>query len=440
MTTRSLVPMRKSAVVGFMLLLVTGCSTTPIASIPDQPAGPAHVAPLVSKGAVHQAAASDPDLLLFGTDPARQIVNNQAAQVPVIPIQSKADTSWTSPAAHVTPTGEHATSTAGFPAGSVAGDPVVRTVSEVDEPRNDNSLRACLPMQQQTFTELGRDFDPDIDATGKLVVYASTRHSRKPNLYMQAIKGRAVTQLTDDSASKIQPRFSPDGKKIAFASDREGQWDIYILDLDRRAVTQVTHSSDHELAPAWSPDGKWLAYSRLSSATGAWELWMASLEDGAERCIGTGLMPRFSPDGSRIAFQRPRQRDGRLFSIWTVQLNDGEPSWPTEVASEPGAALICPTWSPDGAKIAYCRVPVSSLSGSLGGATARPGLADIFIVSLEGADRERLTDGGASFSPCWSTEGRLYFSADRDGHERIWSLKTAGPAKPNLASTAMKND
>lgn len=372
------------------LIVVAGCSTARMANVsePEADAAPAvpagrdraHIASTCEANIRH-VAAGDPDLMLFGSDPSRQMMET-------VPL----------------PSGRGGSS---------------------------------VSLQQQTFGEVGRDFDPDIDSSGKMVVFASTRHRAMPNLYLQAVKGRAVTQLTDDAASQIQPRFSPDGKKIAFASDRNGQWDIFILDLDRRTTTQVTHCEDHELAPAWSPDGRWLAYSRLSGSCGVWELWLASMENGAEQCIGQGLMPRFSPDGQRIAYQRPRDRDGRLFSIWTVQLSNGEPGWPTEVAAEPDAALICPVWSADGAKIAYCRVPAVGMGNHLSGATARPGLADLFMVDAEGSERVRLTDGGASFGPSWSSEGRLYFSADRDGRERIWSLKTAGPARPNLASTAM---
>ena len=65
-----------------------------------------------------------------------------------------------------------------------------------------------------------------------------------------------------------------------------------------------------------------------------------------------------------------------------------------------------------------------------------PSPADIYVVDADGANRVRLTDGGANFGPCFSGEGRLYFSTDRDGRERIWSLRMTGPAKPHMAGTA----
>ena len=368
------------------LVSLTGCQTSSQMAV--APAEPAHVqaaerpatevlAPPSAHVSVRTASASDPDLMLFGTEPARQAAPDQPRQV--------------------------------------------------------------ASLQQQTFTEVGRDFDADIDPAGKQVVFASTRHTQRPNLYLQSTRGKAVTQLTNDAASQIQPRFSHDGKKIAFASDRAGQWDIYILDLESKTTTQVTHNEAHELSPSWSPDGKWLTYSRLSSS-GSWELWMVSLEDDAERCLGPGLLPRWSPDGSRLVFQRPRERDGMLFGIWTVKIANGEPSWPTEIAAEPDAALICPTWSPDGRQIAFCRVPATGLAGGANSATARPGRADIYLVEADGANRVRLTDGGANFGPCFSSEGRLFFSTDRDGRERIWSLRLAGPPKPDLANAAASND
>ena len=364
-----------------VLVSLTGCQTSGRTAV--APAEPAHVqtAEIPASGAsqvpVQTTSAGDPDLMLFGAEPARQIAPSQP--------------------------------------------------------------RPVVSLQQQTFTEVGRDFDADIDAAGKQIVFASTRHTERPNLYLQSTKGKAVTQLTSDPASEIQPRFSPDGKKIAFASDRAGQWDIYILDLETKRTTQVTHNEANELSPSWSPDGRWLAYSRLAPG-GTWELWMVSLDDDSERCIGPGLLPRWSPDGSQLVFQRPRERDGMLFGIWTVKMTNGEPSWPTEIAAEPEAALICPAWSPDGKQIVFCRVPAAGLAGGVNSATARPSRADIYLVEADGASRVRLTDGGANFGPCFSSEGRLFFSTDRDGRERIWSLRLAGAAKPNLANAAALND
>jgi len=331
-----------------------------------------------ARDAALQAGLNDPDLMLFGVDPARQVV----------PFEQ----------------------------------------------------RPILALQPHTFAEVGKDFDPDVDRSGQRLVFASTRHSSRPNLYLQNVKGKAVTQLTDDPASDIQPRFSPDGKRIAFASDRAGQWDIYILDLEKRTTTKVTQNEAHEIGPSWSPDGKWLAYSRRSPNSPTWELWVVSLEDGTERYIGPGLMPRWSPDGTRLAFQRARQRDGMLFSIWTVQVKDGEPSWPTEIAAEPDAALIGPAWSPEGTMLAYCRVPAKGLSGGAAGVPARPSRADVWVIEADGSGRIQLAEGGANFGPCWSPDGRIFFSSDRDGRERIWSVRLIGPIKPKLAASTVSGE
>ena len=86
-------------------------------------------------------------------------------------------------------------------------------------------------LRQITFTSEGADFDPDIDPTGTLLVYASTQHRATADLYLKRITGSALQQLTDDPANDVMPAFSPDGKRVAFASDRAGNWDIYLMDV-----------------------------------------------------------------------------------------------------------------------------------------------------------------------------------------------------------------
>jgi TolB protein len=281
--------------------------------------------------------------------------------------------------------------------------------------------RAAGAFQQHTFTHVGVDIDPDIDASGQWLVFASTRHAARPDLYMKSVTGRAVTQLTSDPAGDVQPAFSPDGTRVAFASDRAGSWDIWALEIIAGRPVQITRDAGHEVHPSWSPDGRFLVYSAVPERGGEWELWIVDLSRPAtKKSIGSGLFPRWSPTGEAIAFQRARRRDSQLFSIWTVMLIDGEPLRPTEIVSAPDHALITPAWSPDGRRLAYCAVT---------GPRERPESqdhrpSDIWLVEIDGSNPIRLTEGdGYHYTPTWSRDGRVYFPRVRDGQESIWSVR-----------------
>lgn len=282
--------------------------------------------------------------------------------------------------------------------------------------------RAASGLQQHTFTREGADFDPDIDRTGRLLVFASTCHSPRPNIYAKAVGEAAITQLTDDPASEVQPRICPDGKWVAYTSDRSGNWDIWITSIDGQTTQQVTKSPAAEIHPDWSPDGHRLVYCALNPQNQQWELWVVDLrQPGTKKFIGSGLFPRWAPTQDVIVYQRARSRGNRWFSIWTVQLIDGEPRFPTEVASSAEYALIAPTWSADGTKIIYCSVePAAPHGGSWKTRSAR---ADLWITDLDGRGKTCLTHGDAvNYSPVCASDGRVYFTSNRSGFENIWSL------------------
>jgi Tol biopolymer transport system component len=277
--------------------------------------------------------------------------------------------------------------------------------------------------QQHTYLDEGYDTDVTVDPTGQYLLFASTRHNEHPDLYLQRVDGLSVTQLTNDAADDAFPCFSPDGKKIAFASTRSGSWQIFTMDADGRNVEQVTNGLSHAVHPSFSPDGKKLAYSALGGRSNQWELWIVTLATGERKMIGQGLFPAWCPDKTvnRIAFQKPRQRGSRWFSLWTLDLTDGEARRITEVAASTNAAVISPTWSPDGKKLAFATVVDPNRD------QAKKGQQDIWVINADGSGRKRITDGtGSSLSPFWASDSRLYFVSDRGGLENIWSAHVDG--------------
>ncbi len=276
-------------------------------------------------------------------------------------------------------------------------------------------------LRQVTFTSEGADFDPDIDPTGTILLYASTRHRETSDLYVKAINGQAVRQLTDDPANEVMPVFSPDGSRVAFASDRAGNWDIYVMDIAGGQPVQVTRDATDDFYPSFSRDGQKLIYSTFGTQSGQWEMVIIDLNNPAtKRYIGHGLFPVWSPTQDKIVFQRARQRGTRWFSIWTLDLVNGEPMNPTEIAASSNAAAITPDWSPDGKQVVFCTVIDPDAEESEG-----PLQADIWLVNTNGSNRIRLTMGRfANIQPNWAGTGTIFFTSDRSGEgmENVWSI------------------
>jgi Tol biopolymer transport system component len=307
--------------------------------------------------------------------------------------------------------------------GQVGGTPAVRFETP-----------AYTGLQQNSFTEIGSDFDPNVSPDGKQIVYASTRNSRNSDIYVKKVEGQTVTRLTADGANSIQPTFSPDGSFVAFASDRTGHWDIYVMTADGQKPFQLTNGLSHEVHPSWSPDGSRICYSAHNERSGQWEIWVVEVANPANRkFVANGLFPAWcpSPAVNRIAYQLPRQRGTQLFSIWTADLVNDEARCQTEVISATrDTAAICPSWSPDGTKLTYTTVLVPQSNPGTPGApqAVKPKRVDrgddIWVAAVDGTTKVRLTgDGTNNWSPTWAEDGRIYFTSNRSGSDNVWSIK-----------------
>ena len=287
-------------------------------------------------------------------------------------------------------------------------------------------------VRRVTFTHTGSDFDPFVSNDGQHVVFASTQHRETADIYIKDIFGRTVTRLTSSPAQDVMPALSPDGDYIAFASDRSGTWNLYMMPATGGQPVRLTDEATNDLHPTWSPDGSQIAFSRLGESSGRWELWVLDVTNPASlRFIGYGLFPQWSPvpgtgadHADRILFQRSRERGERSFSVWTLDYDPttGNAGRETEIVSSPNHALINPSWSPDGRFVAYASVPTASEAAA--GAEA----SSIWVIGADGRGLVQVVGGSTTdLMPCWSTNNDLIFVSDRGGVDTLWMIELDGP-------------
>jgi TolB protein len=306
------------------------------------------------------------------------------------------------------------------------------------------ATRATVNIRKITDAYAGSDFDPIVTPDGNHLIYASTQHRPTADIYTKSIHGAVVTRLTDDPAQDVMPSISPDGSTIAFATNRNGSWDIFLMPAEGGNKIQITNESAHDLHPSWSPDGSKLVFSRLGQQTGRWEMWVTDVaSDHGAQFIGFGLFPEWSPiaatgvDGAdKILFQRSRERGDRAFSIWTIDYtpNPGTAGRETEIASGADQALINPTWSPDGQFVCFAAVPYSQ--SWVDSTTARPDMSTIWMVSLDGTNKVKLTDGtSVDLMPAWGRDNNIFFVSNMDGQDHLWSMELS----PAVRAASLRN-
>ena len=148
------------------------------------------------------------------------------------------------------------------------------------------------------------------------IVYTS-RVTGSDQIWRVGPGSTAPVRLTTGGAADQFPRVSPDGARILFQSNRELDFDVYVMNADGSGVRNLTDRTGDDRFPAWTPDGARVLWTRFDDATSSFDLWTMTLDGGTpEALVATGfneLAPSVSPDGRQIVFQSDRPPPARLY-------------------------------------------------------------------------------------------------------------------------------
>ena len=195
--------------------------------------------------------------------------------------------------------------------------------------------------------------------SGTLVFQSDLRGPGNPEgrsrIYTLDLSKGVVKLLTNGSNYRDEdPRWSPDGAKIAFKSNRaNGAYDIYVMNADGTNPVRVTDHAANDHDPAWMPDGQSLIFmSERDSRGDLYRVWLSDrrVERLTRNFAGRAMMPNVSPDGRRVAFaaQSLQRLQFWLFQVNVLDLNGNR----TQALDATGGSCW-PAWSPDGKSIAH---------------------------------------------------------------------------------------
>ena len=269
------------------------------------------------------------------------------------------------------------------------------------------------------------------------IAFASNRDGDS-EIYVMDPDGGNLRRLTNNSDGDGDPVWSPDGKRIAFKSDRDGHvnrhgWpthDIYVMDADGSNQQNLTNHPANDWDPSWSPDGKRIAFT-------SWRDGPFNIEVYAMDADGSNLQnltnnprddrnPSWSPDSAHIVFSARRKghfenKFSITHEIYVMDADGGNQRRLTENRNNDWD----PVWSPDGKRIAF--------EGDRKGNLEK---FDIYVMDADGGNLQNLTQHRAwDSSPSWSPDSTwIVFSSERDGNNEIYVMNADGGNLQNLTN------
>jgi Tol biopolymer transport system component len=227
-----------------------------------------------------------------------------------------------------------------------------------------------------------------------------------------------LRQFTHGSGLQQDPAWSPTGDRIAFASDRSGNLDIWIQGINDGEAVPVTQSPSRDTQPAWSPDGQWLAFqSERGEESG---IYVIEARGRNERRVASfGAKPSWSPRGDRILFASSTPDSAAAVKFYTVSPLGGTPELVVKGPLQ-GFSTAAAAWTPDGHVSLWGRRPSGpwalAILSSDGEAVTYAGIPDDKQARLAAGDL-------ALTNFAWAPNGRfLYFEGRSELVRNIWRV------------------
>jgi TolB protein len=250
------------------------------------------------------------------------------------------------------------------------------------------------------------------------IVFISDRNYKGLSVWTMNPDGSSPMRLTDDKSRgeklpnfspvyDASPVWSPDGSKIAFISNRNYLFSLYVMNADGSNSRLVTDKVMEAAAPAWSPDGGKIAFTAgISGGFGmtrpSVDIYLVNIDGSGltelTRDSGANSSPSWSPDGKQIVFTSTRDSDGKP-RIWVMNADGSNQTLQPNNRDNTGIQGGQPVWSPDGAKILFTAY----------GACAGRGAVSLYVTNVDGGDSQLLIKDpkncGWYSSPKWSPDG-----------------------------------
>jgi len=204
-------------------------------------------------------------------------------------------------------------------------------------------------------TPTSRPIDPHSETT-----YLSIEENGYAHLFLFRPNDIGLMRITFGAWNDAAPALDPQRNRLAFASDRDGDWDLYVMDLKSGETKQITNSLQYDSSPSWSPDGQWLAFETYVNEN--LEVGVVNVDSGEivplTQNAASDHSPAWAPDGRNIAFISNRGGDS---DVWLANLDLAGEDRYQNLSNTPFASENNPLWNADGSQLLW-----SSISQTVG--------------------------------------------------------------------------